>query len=194
MLKRIMAAVVLLAVGSVTHLNAAGGVLARFDGGIGVDPVSSFSFPLHAPDATGQTFENVTRNIVRGVRSSTAIWRIADLKAVVDVDGRIRVAGRGLLIGSGDQIGQSLNLLVVATLICDAQAPFVELNSADSMNGNSFEGAVPLDRRGDFHIDAVLRSTAGDPVPSECASPLLLIRARSGAWLAAGIPQFGRDY
>jgi hypothetical protein len=193
MLKKTMVAVVLLAVGWVPHLDASGGVLARFDGGIGVDPVSSFAFPLHTIDATGQTFENVTRNLVRGVRPSTAIWRIADLKAVVDGDGRIRVAGRGLLIGGGDQIGQSLNLLVVATLICDAQAPFIELNSADSVNGNSFDGAAPLDRRGDFHIDAMLRSPSGDPIPSECASPLLLIRARSGAWLAAGIPRFDKD-
>ncbi|MEO8075424.1 MAG: hypothetical protein ABI818_03785 [Acidobacteriota bacterium] len=148
MLKNTLTALVVLTISAVAQLAASDGVLARFDGAIGVDPVASVAFPLHAPDTTGRTFENVTRNVVRGVRPSSAIWRIADLHAVVGLGGRIRVAGRGLLLGGGDQIGQSLNLLVVATLICEAQAPFIELSSADSVNGNSFEDAVPLDQRG----------------------------------------------
>jgi len=41
---------------------------------------------------------------------------------------------------------------------------------------------VPLDANGDFRIDDVL-----DSVPSECASPVLLIRNTGGAWFAAGI-------
>jgi hypothetical protein len=75
--------------------------LARFEGGIGVDPVSSFAGPLNADG----TFQNVTRNLVTGIRSSPAICRIADLKADVDTDGRLKVRGRGLLLGSGDSIG-----------------------------------------------------------------------------------------
>ena len=74
--------------------------------------------------------QNVTRNFVRGVRSSTAIWRIAGLRADVDTDGRLEVRGRGLLLGSGDRIGQNANQSVFATLICEAAAPFVERSTA----------------------------------------------------------------
>ncbi|HEX8028438.1 MAG TPA: hypothetical protein VF491_08255 [Vicinamibacterales bacterium] len=166
--------------------------LARFDGGIGVDPVSSFAPPVLTSEATSQTFENVSRNFVRGVRGSGVIWQIADLKAVVDADGRIRAVGRGLIVGGGDQIGQSLNIQVVATLICEAQAPFVELNSAD-FAGISFVDGAPLDVDGNFRIDTMLRSRNGDPIPSSCGSPILLIRSLNGAWLAAGIPRHGND-
>ena len=97
MLKKtmMMVAVLLVVLGAVGQVRAAGPrTLARFDGGIGVDPVSSLaSLLVNSP--TGQTFENVTRNFVRGVRSSFAIWRIADLKAEVDTDGRIQVTGPG---------------------------------------------------------------------------------------------------
>src|SRR6267378_8493106 len=98
--------------------------------------------------------QNVTRNFVRGVRSSTAIWRIAGLRADVDTDGRLEVRGRGLLLGSGDRIGQNANQSVFATLICEAAAPFVEHNTTF---------AVPLEPNGDFRIDDVL-----NPAPSNC--------------------------
>jgi hypothetical protein len=42
---------------------------------------------------------------------------------------------------------------------------------------------VPLQQNGDFVIDDVLT-----PVPSTCASPVLLIRNVAGTWFAAGIP------
>ena len=189
MWKRKAIVILLVAVAMADRIGAAGnGVLARFDGGIGVDPVSSFAPPTVINEPAAQVFENVTRNFVRGVRSSTSIWRIADLKAFVSADGRIRVDGRGLLLGSGDAIGQSLNLQVVATLICEAQAPSIELNSAD-VTGSTFDDGVPLDPGGNFRIDAALRSRNGDPIPSSCDSPVLLIRSRNGAWLAAGIPR-----
>ena len=56
--------------------------------------------------------------------------------------------------------------------------------------GTEFENPVPLDPNGDFEIDDTLKLIGGvdDAVPSECASPTLLIRAANGAWLAAGIP------
>jgi hypothetical protein len=150
--------------------------------------VSSEASPILVSSATAQTFENVTRNFVRGVRSSFAIWRIGRLKADVDINGRVQVTGRGLILGGGDQIGQSLGLKVFATLICEEHAPFVELNSAD-LTTAAFDGSVPLDANGDFHIDSTLRSTAGDLVPSTCDQPVLLIRAiPSGVWLAAAIP------
>src|SRR5690242_6580928 len=111
MWKRKTVAIILVAMALAGRAGATGnGLLARFDGGIGVDPVSSFAAPLVTNEPAAQVFENVSRNFVRGVRSSTSIWRIADLKAVVSSDGRIRVDGRGLLLGGGDQIGQSLNL------------------------------------------------------------------------------------
>jgi hypothetical protein len=72
------AAVVVLALGIVGHVGAKErDSLARFQGGIGVSPVSSFAGPMNADG----TFPNVTRNVVRGVRSSSNIWRIADLRA-----------------------------------------------------------------------------------------------------------------
>ena len=163
--------------------------LANFDGGIGVIPVSSFANPTNADG----TFQNVTRNIVKGVRSSTQLWRIADLKAEVSPEGRIKARGRGLLLAGGDRLGTTANLSVFATLICEPAAPFVELNSADSIDGIVWEGGVPLDPNGDFRIDETLRGRSGEVVPSECASPTLLIRAAgNGAWLAAGLPSVGR--
>ena len=172
------AAVVLLALGIVAHVGAKGrDSLARFEGGIGVEPVSSFAAPLNADG----TFQNVTRNFVRGVKSSAAIWRIADLRADVDTDGRLKVRGRGLLLGSGDSIGQNANQSVFATLICEAVAPFVERSTAAV--------GVPLEPNGDFRIDDTL-----NPAPSDCLSPVLLIRSSgNGAWFAAGIPKLGDD-
>ena len=97
------------------------------------------------------------------------------------------------MLGGGDRIGQSLGLKVFATLICEAQAPFVELNSAD-LTTAEFDGAVPLDANGDFRIDGTLRSVLGELVPSLCDSPTLLIRATANrTWLAAGIPRAGKE-
>ena len=78
--------------------------LARFDGGIGVIPVSGGAGTVNADG----TFPNVKLNVVRGV-SPAGPWRIADLKADLDTDGRIRVRGRGLLLASGNSIGQNAN-------------------------------------------------------------------------------------
>ena len=145
-------------------------LLARFDGGIGVIPVTGGA---GTPNADG-TLPNVKVNVVRGV-SPAGPWRIADLKAVVDVDGGINVKGKGLLLASGNSIGTNANASVFATLICEPAAPFVQHNT----------GSVALDPNGDFTISDTL-----DPVPSECPSPVLLIRANgSGVWFAAGIPK-----
>src|SRR3954462_15342506 len=78
-------------------------VLARFDGGIGVIPVANGAGPAN-PDGT---FPNVKRNVVRGVLPGAGPWRIADLKADIDTNGRIRVRGRGLLLASSNSIGQN---------------------------------------------------------------------------------------
>jgi hypothetical protein len=69
---------------------------------------------------------------------------------------------------------------VFATLLCEAAAPFVERST-------TFAG-VPLEPNGDFRIDDTL-----NPVPSDCPSPVLLIRNAGGVWFAAGIPKLGDD-
>jgi hypothetical protein len=150
--------------------------IARFKGGIGVIPVSNGAGPAN-PDGT---FPNVRLNIVRGVSPGAGPWRIGDLRADVDTSGHITVSGRGLLLASGNSIGQNANQRVFATLICEAAAPFVERSSD--------KAGVPLEPNGDFRIDDTL-----DPAPSACASPVLLIRNTGGVWFAAGIPKLGDD-
>jgi len=149
--------------------------LAAFDGGIGVQPVLNVAGQLNPADGT---FPNVKQNVVRGVAPGTP-WRIADLRADIRTDGRIRVRGRGLLLASGNNIGQNGNVSVFATLFCEAAAPFVE---------HSTTFTVPLEANGDFRIEGTL-----DSVPSECPSPVLLIRNSNGVWFAAGIPKLGDD-
>jgi len=150
-------------------------VLVRFDGGIGVIPVQNGAGPVNADG----TFPNVKLNVVRGVSPGAGPWRIADLTADIYTDGRIRVRGRGLLLASSNSIGQNANQSVFATLICEAAAPFVEHNTTFT---------VPLDADGDFRINDVL-----SPAPSDCASPVLLIRNKGGVWFAAGIQKLDDD-
>ncbi len=167
---------VLLSVGIVGQVSARErDLLARFEGGIGVIPVTGGAGPVNADG----TFPNVKLNIVRGV-SPAGPWRIADLRAEVFTDGRIQVRGRGLLLASGNSIGTNANQSVFATLICEAAAPFVQRNTAVT--------GVPLAPNGDFRIEDTLSE-----VPTECASPVLLIRSVGGAWFAAGIPDLGNN-
>ena len=150
--------------------------LVRFQGGIGDIPVSNVAGTAN-PDGT---FPNVTRNIVRLVNPAGQIWVIAALRADVKVDGRIRVDGRGLLLGGGNAIGLNGNASVFATLICEAAAPFTER----STNG----AGVALEPNGDFRIDDVLVPAP----PADCDSPVLLIRQvapPNSPWFAAGIPK-----
>jgi hypothetical protein len=151
-----VAAIIVLAVASVAEAQPP----TRFDGGIGVIPTGS-----------GNT-------TVRDVPAAGQIWVIRELRAEVHPNGRIRVDGRGLLLGAGNNIGFNANASVFATLICEAAAPFLERST-------TFTG-VPLEANGDFRIDDVLV-----PAPTgECASPVLLIRnAANGGWFAGGIPR-----
>jgi hypothetical protein len=145
-------------------------VLAGFEGAIGVIPAQNGAGAAN-PDGT---LPNVRLNVVRGVAPGAGPWRIAGLRASVDRFGHIVVIGRGLLLASGNNIGRNGNQSVFATLICEAAAPFVEHNTSFS---------VPLAPNGDFRIDDKLSDA-----PSECSSPLLLIRTSSnGTWFAAGI-------
>jgi len=153
--------------------------LVRFQGAIGDIPVSNVAGPVN-PDGT---FPNVTQNIVRGVAPAGQIWVIAAFRADVKVDGRIRVDGRGLLLGGGVDIAMNGNASVFATLICAAVAPFTQFSTEDVTG-------VPLAANGDFRIDDVLVPAP----PAECDSPVLLIRTTAGGtWFAAGIPKLSPD-
>ena len=88
-------------------------------------PVSNVAGTAN-PDGS---FPNVIRNIVRGVNPAGQIWVISDFRADVKADGRIRVDGRGLLLGGGNTIGTNGNASVFATLICEATAPFTQFST-----------------------------------------------------------------
>jgi hypothetical protein len=151
-----------------------GDTLVRFDGAIGVIPVSNVGV-----NADG-TFANVSRNIVRGVNPATDLGH-GRTESTVRVDGRIRVRGRGLLLGGGNNIGLNGNARVFATLICGAAAPF-------TLHSTTLAG-VPLEPNGDFRIDDEV-----SPVPVACPAPVLLIRSAGNQnWFAAGIPKFDND-
>jgi hypothetical protein len=139
--------------------------LAKFRGGIGVDPIANI-----AVNGT------VTFNIVRGV-SPGAPWRIADLSAVVTSEGRISIVGRGLLLANGNGIGTNGNQKVHATLFCGPAATA----TAHSSNPDG----VALEPDGDFRINDLLSPAP----PTACDSPVLLVRNAGGVWFAAGIPK-----
>lgn len=163
-------------VGVVCPLSAAASdTLVKFKGGIGVIGVSS-------GQGTAATATVVNRNIVRNVQPAGQLWAIADLRAEVKFDGQIKVSGKGLILAGGNNAGRATGQSVFATLICEAAAPFTELNS--NLTG------VPLEANGDFRIDDFLSAAP----PADCASPMLLIRNAAGlAWFAVGIPNFGND-
>ena len=148
--------------------------LVKFRGAIGDIPVSNVAGTANSDG----TFPDVTQNIVRLVNPAGQIWVIAALTADVKVDGRIKVDGRGLLLGGGNTIGTNGNASVLATLICEAEAPFTQFSTNSA--------GVPLAADGDFRIDDVLTPAP----PADCASPVLLIRTTAGGtWFAAGIPK-----
>src|SRR6478609_6880257 len=97
-------------------------LLARFEGGIGVIPAAAGAGPANQDG----TLQNVKANIVRGVPPGAGPWRIAELHAEIDIDGRVRVRGRGLLLASSNSIGGNANQSVFATLICEPTLPFTE--------------------------------------------------------------------
>ena len=164
-MKRLSASLSSLAVGAVIFVmvamaqSAPAQNLVRFSGGIGVIPTGS------------------TNTTVRTVVAAGQIWRIQDLAADVKQDGRIRLDGRGLLLGSGNGVGSNANQSVFATLFCanDGNVPH-----------SSNAAGVPLEVNGDFRIDGRLSPAP----PNTCTSPVLLIRSASSlGWFAAGIPE-----
>jgi hypothetical protein len=145
-------------------------LLAKFKGGIGVDPVSSIG-------PTGPV-----ANVVRGISPPGQPWVIRALTAEVKADGRIHVEGRGLLLAGGNAIGMNGGQSVFATLICGPLP-----NGPFTVHSTPIANAVALAADGDFRIDDIL-----SPAPSHpCDNPVLLIRSATiagGPWFAAGIP------
>jgi hypothetical protein len=159
--------VFMLSLGVLVPLSASAQTsLVRFEGGIGVIPVSRAAPPQN-PDGT---FQNVLRNDVLGTPPGGQPWVISRLSVDVSLDGRISVDGRGLLLAGGN-IGTNGNQSVRARLFCDGVAH------------NS--GLVALQANGDFRIEDMLT-----PIPPEpCNSPVLLIVSGGGNWFAARIPR-----
>ena len=137
----------------------------KFKGGIGVITVTGVA-------ANG----TVNLNVVRGVPPG-APWRIASLEAAIGADGRIFVAGRGLLLASGNGIGTNAGQSVHATLFCGPAA-------TATAHSTTLPG-VALEANGDFRIDDFLAPAP----PANCDTPVLLIRNVGDVWFAAGIPQ-----
>jgi hypothetical protein len=144
--------------------------LVRFDGGIGVDPVSGIVSNAPAP------------NVVRGIPPGGFPWVIKRLRAEVKADGRIRVDVRGLLLAGGNVIGTNGGQKVLAMLFCGTPGAGGSLGSATAHSSDP--AGVPLEANGDVVIDDVLTPTP----PGPCDSPALLI-ATPGThhWFAAGI-------
>ncbi len=101
---------------------------------------------------------------------------ISKLDAEVKTDGAITVAGEGLVLGGGHNVGRATGQKVFATVICEPATPFTERNS--NLAG------VSIGTNGNFKIEDVLSPA----LPESCASPVLLIcNAANLNWFAAGI-------
>ena len=112
----------------------------EFDGGIGVIPVSNGAGPVNADG----TLPNVKAE--RRERGQPRGRALEDRRAQGRGRrrGHIKVRGRGLLLASGNSIGQNANQNVFATL---------DLRSRGSLRGAQHGLPVPLEPNGDFRID-----------------------------------------
>lgn len=138
-------------------------LLLSFNGGIGVDPVSGIA--AGAP----------VLNVVRGTSPGGAPWVIAKLNASIDVSGRIKVRGRGLLLAGGNGIGTTAGQSVHAILFCGP--------AATATAHATPAAGVALAANGDFTID----DTLSPAPPNPCTTPVLLIANPAPRWFAAGI-------
>jgi hypothetical protein len=164
----------MLALTTASAFAASPQVLLRFEGAIGVDPLS-------AAGGVDQL------NVVRGISPGGRAWVINKLEATVYVDGSISVRGKGLLFASGDLIAtRGAVAAVAATLTCGA---------ADATASKFTTGPFALDEAGNFRIRGVLSEDGVNAavLPPTCSNPQLLIRASNpttgvaGGWFAAGI-------
>jgi hypothetical protein len=149
----------------VAPAGKASDLLLSFNGGIGVHPVGGINATTGLP----------TPNVVRNVGPGGAPWRIARLSANIDVSGRIKVDGRGLLLAGGNGIGTNGSQSVRAILFCGPAA-------TATMHTTAVAG-VALAANGDFRIDDTLTPAP----PASCTTPVLLIANPAPRWFAAGI-------
>jgi len=150
--------------------------LVRFDGGIGVDPVSGIV--SNAP----------VLNVVRGIPPGGFPWVIKRLRADVRADGRVHVDVRGLILAGGNVIGTNGGQRVLAMLFCGAPGAGGSLGNATAHSSDP--AGVLLNANGDVEIDDVLTPTP----PSPCDSPaLLIVTPGTHHWFAAGIPRTDDD-
>lgn len=162
-----------LALCAAAHAHAGSKALVRFDGGIGVDPLT----PSNGVDVL---------NVVRGINPGGRAWTIRKLSATISRDGYISARGAGLLLASGDVIGTRAGIGQVAvTLFCGAAN-----NTASAFNS----AAGAFDTSGRFHVESALTQDGINRavLPATCDNPALLVRAvgangAPGTWLAAGI-------
>lgn len=159
-----------LALAGAAAMGASPVPVLKFDGGIGVDPLTAAG-GVDAP------------NVVRGVNPGGRAWVIRKLDATIYSDGSAVVRGKGLLFASGDVIATRGTVAqVVATLAC---------GPADASATKYTTESAPLDEAGNFAIRGTLRGTDGNIAPLAtvpCANPQLLIRASAaGGWFAVGI-------
>jgi len=124
----------LLSLATLTSLGAsAAEPLARFEEGIGVQPLRAGGVP----------------NVVQGVQPAGTPWVISRLSADVRTDGRIKVDGRGLVLAGSNSIGTPAGQSVFARLICAGVPHDSEL--------------VPLDASGDFRIEGFVNPFPPSP-------------------------------
>lgn len=108
--------------------------VARFDGGIGAQPLRA----------------GVQVNEVLNVPPGGRPWVIGRLAADVRPDAQIGVEGRGLLLAGGPAVGTGGGQSVRARLFCDG-----------ALVGDS--QTVPLQANGDFRIDGFLGGNPPSP-------------------------------
>ena len=159
-----------------SHVATANDSLVRFDGGIGVDPVSGIVSSAPA------------LNVVRGIPPGGFPWVIKRLRADVKADGRVQVDVRGLILAGGNVIGTNGGQRVLAMLFCGAPGAGGSLGNATAHSSDP--AGVLLNANGDVEIDDVLTPTP----PSPCDSPaLLIVTPGTHHWFAAGIPRTDDD-
>ena len=145
----------------------------KFDGAIGVDPLTA---------AGGVDVANVVRGINPGGRA----WVLRKLEAVIRADASVSISGKGLLFSSGDLIAtRGAVTHVAATLAC---------GPADATALKYTTAPAPLDAAGNFRIRGPLLDGVNTAVlPATCDNPQLLIRSANpttgaaGNWFAVGI-------
>ncbi|MEJ8835340.1 hypothetical protein [Ramlibacter sp. AN1133] len=152
--------------------------VARFDGGIGVQPATWVGANNAAPTGGAAAANNVNDTPPAG-----RPWVISDLKAQVFGDGAFDVRGQGLIFAGSPNVGRSGGVSVRMRLYCGAGAGLAKFTS---------EETVQLAPNGDFRLRGQLALL--NPL-TECPTAVLLIlnagasAQNAGGWFAAGIPK-----